>query len=624
MSYILNKTDGNVLVTLLDGTTSNVTGLTFIGRNYPSYGEIQNENFIRLLENFASTLPPGESVGFAPVAGTLWWDTGNQKLKVYNGSTFITVSERNSGASAPSIKNVGDQWFDTSNNQLKVWTGTEWLLIGPAYNSAQGKSGVFVETVTDTTANTHVVVNSYIGNRLVNVISYDPSFTPSPAYTGFTTIEPGLNVLNTTQLNGTATDSVRVGGLYANVLARTDTSNTFNGDVTVTGNVILTDANISFANKTLTIQNKNYNGNIDLFVNGATGNKNALRIDGSTGLISVAGNPITASQIANKNYVDIAVADAIGDLAAESALLADQIAQVQHDYEANISVVIESTNANLSAVQAGINANVNTLTNNTAANVAIINANLAEKTTSINTINSTLTTLAPINSPAFTGNPTAPISPNLSSYIADIGRTVNYQITISSPIAITKGSYITRIDASTYVVMANLNVLEDTLGSLIPVNIISGSLTPGPQTTDSVIEINGTLVSPPNHVTGVNYLGPLLAYPGLNDNSGNIATTSYVDATANLLHGDYTSSISTVQSFVNAGLNNLNTIKANINSPTFTGNPQAPTPTAGDSSTSVATTAFVKNSVETQRFRYTVSGAAPSGGNDGDFWFQIG
>ncbi len=36
--------------------------------------------------------------------------------------------------------------------------------------------------------------------------------------------------------------------------------------------------------------------------------------------------------------------------------------------------------------------------------------------------------------------------------------------------------------------------------------------------------------------------------------------------------------------------------KANINSPTFTGTPKAPTPSAGDASTNIATTAFVTNS----------------------------
>jgi hypothetical protein len=83
MSYIINKTDGNVLVTLLDGTTNSDTGLTLIGKNYVTYGEIQNENFIRLLENFSNASPPGISVGFTPIQGQLWWDKSNQLLKVY-------------------------------------------------------------------------------------------------------------------------------------------------------------------------------------------------------------------------------------------------------------------------------------------------------------------------------------------------------------------------------------------------------------------------------------------------------------------------------------------------------------------------------------------------------------
>lgn len=39
--------------------------------------------------------------------------------------------------------------------------------------------------------------------------------------------------------------------------------------------------------------------------------------------------------------------------------------------------------------------------------------------------------------------------------------------------------------------------------------------------------------------------------------------------------------------------------KANINSPTFTGDPKAPTPTAADNDTSLATTAFVKTVIST-------------------------
>ena len=56
MSYKLNKTDGSLLVDLVDGqldTTS--SDLTLIGRNYSGFGEVLNENFIQLLENFANS-----------------------------------------------------------------------------------------------------------------------------------------------------------------------------------------------------------------------------------------------------------------------------------------------------------------------------------------------------------------------------------------------------------------------------------------------------------------------------------------------------------------------------------------------------------------------------------------
>jgi hypothetical protein len=75
---------------------------------------------------------------------------------------------------------------------------------------------------------------------------------------------------------------------------------------------------------------------------------------------------------------------------------------------------------------------------------------------------------------------------------------------------------------------------------------------------------------------------------------------------------------------------------APIQSPAFTGSPTAPTtttpiwtssghsPASGDNSTNLATTAFVVSAVAGQKFNYTVSTNAPSGGNTGDFWFQIG
>jgi hypothetical protein len=54
-----------------------------------------------------------------------------------------------------------------------------------------------------------------------------------------------------------------------------------------------------------------------------------------------------------------------------------------------------------------------------------------------------------------------------------------------------------------------------------------------------------------------------------------------------------------------------------IASPALTGTPTAPTAVLGTDTTQVATTEFVQN-----YFPYTVSTAGPTGGADGDFWFQ--
>ena len=63
---------------------------------------------------------------------------------------------------------------------------------------------------------------------------------------------------------------------------------------------------------------------------------------------------------------------------------------------------------------------------------------------------------------------------------------------------------------------------------------------------------------------------------------------------------------------------------APLASPAFTGTPTAPTPNPGDNSTAIATTSFVTAAIAAQKFTYIVSSNPPAGGNNGDFWFQVG
>ena len=58
MAYTINKTDGTVVTTIVDGTVDNTTSLQLFGKSYSGFGEGLNENLLKLLENSASTSSP--------------------------------------------------------------------------------------------------------------------------------------------------------------------------------------------------------------------------------------------------------------------------------------------------------------------------------------------------------------------------------------------------------------------------------------------------------------------------------------------------------------------------------------------------------------------------------------
>ena len=129
MAYILNKTNGVIVATVQDAVLdSNSTSLTFIGRNYAGYGEIQNENFIKLLENFANIIAPP-----SPIEGQLWFDTSNQNLNIYDGDSWksLAISSVTIDSSQPSNPKLGDLWYNALSQQLYVFNGSIFSLIGP-------------------------------------------------------------------------------------------------------------------------------------------------------------------------------------------------------------------------------------------------------------------------------------------------------------------------------------------------------------------------------------------------------------------------------------------------------------------------------------------------------------
>jgi len=649
MSYTITTTSGNVLLTLLDGSTDNTTGLTLIGRNYPSYGQIQNDNFIRLLENFADTIPPGESVGIDILAGTLWYDSGTAVLKVYDGIDWNPVSQRIVSNTAPTTPQTGDQWWKITDQQLYVYTGTQWILVGPSFSSTQTKSGSFVETITDTQSNSHVVVSAYTANTLVSVTSFDSAFTPAPQwyyYTNFGTINKGINVVNGGIFHGTANNASAVGGISSTQLARLDIKNTFAGDAVFSSNLVLRDkANIAYSASNLSIRNLQYQGNVEFHVNSYDGNITALKIDGNTGQVLSAASPTSRYHLTNKLYVDNSVSAFSDDIANLTNQFNNDIDQVNQDWQANAALNINSQNANLSAVQSGINANVTTLNQNFVNNVAITTANIARINANVTAANAAIMLRANITSPNFQGVPKAPPPKGLVDYIDTISDGLPYAYFLDGNVTANIGQYIQQYYTGNLVITSNLriegiaikagnliiksdtgNPINDTRGNVLILVPISGgnTITSGIQSQSFTLALDDIVLVPAKHPVEIQQFGPTLAYTGLGDNSGNIATTSYVDATANVIYHDYNMKLGQQSGVFNAALLSNIALKANINNPVFTGVITVPTPPPNSSPNTVATVGFVSSAINVNKFNYTVSSDLPSGGNDGDFWFQIG
>ena len=287
MAYNINKTDGTILTTVPDGQVDSFSSdLTLIGKNFSGFGESLNENLVRLLENFANSTSPSR-----PIRGQMWFDTTENKLKVYTGTSFVPVSSATISTVQPATLGVGDLWFSSTDKQLYFFDGTTPILLGPDYSVSQGLSGLRVTTILDSSNVSRVITSLYTNGSLIGIFSKD-RFVPKNPIVGFNddtglakVVEPGFNAgyLNDLKFVVTADNALKLNGTEAAKFARQDQANVFEAQLAVRTDEGLLfglglQASLDVAAGTMRITNNASNRNLEMKVRKGSDSETAVNI----------------------------------------------------------------------------------------------------------------------------------------------------------------------------------------------------------------------------------------------------------------------------------------------------------------------------------------------------------
>jgi len=291
MAYTINKTDGTVLTTIVDATLDETTNLGLPGKGYNNYGEIQNENYVKLLENFAEVTADAPS---KPLLGQLFFDRTLDQMQVYDGTQFKAVAGTIISSTEPTFGAQGDLWFSTGTTQVYVYTGSIWQLVGPQGALA---TGAVSDTIIDTTGTAQDVVKLLVDNNLVGIVS-DLEFTPQTTLAGYTTVKKGITLgtnITDNKFQGTATDTDALGGIAAANYLRSNVADTMTGTLTISNDASLilgadNDIVFSQAGSDFTMSNTSSDGDIIIRVNDGGVTTTAMTIDGATSSVDIANN----------------------------------------------------------------------------------------------------------------------------------------------------------------------------------------------------------------------------------------------------------------------------------------------------------------------------------------------
>ena len=300
--YIIDNTDGTIRITVQPKTYDGVDGiksttdLTYFGNSTLDWGERVNENFLRLLENFATeegdpeTPKTSEQIGRdyygvnKPIIGQLWYNKTKESLYTYNGTSEGWVR-----ATFPQTY-LDNRYFRRDGGEVYTRTESEARYVNITGDAMTG----FLTLHAKPTQDLHAATKEYVDDEIEAAITGGASGlfvnVSGDTMTGFLTLH--ANPTN----NLHAVTKQYVDGNFLSL-----TGGTMTGAITMT-------AAITAAGHLATKQyvDDRTNFNIGDYYTRGEAEARYVNISGDTmtGFLTLHANPTNNLHAATKQYVD--------------------------------------------------------------------------------------------------------------------------------------------------------------------------------------------------------------------------------------------------------------------------------------------------------------------------------
>jgi len=545
MAYIITKTNGDALVTVPDTEKNTDYGVTLVGRNYSGYGVFLNDNFVALMENFASTNAP-----ITPLDGQLWFSTTTKNLSLWEGSAWKVISSITSSESEPGSagRKIGDFWFDNNTYQLKIWTGETVFQRNVTANSTGN-----IATITSTTSLLTDDVVTHANISLLNDVRISQVLNPTQIRLSANANLTLNDAINFTRGSGwytvgpAYTRGQKVNGIIPSTITDTNATSHTVGLIYVDGSIVGTASN-----------DLEYTPAIGSAIPGFSTIKPGLQLRSSSSTQIVKTVQTYSVGSAGETLIQL--------VSNQDLLVGDRYTS------ANVSI---GAGAIVSALYPNNAVTVNTTT------TVYVNEDVTFQRGS--------TTVALYNGTATNAQKLANKSADLYAQLDSYSRFLN-NVDVEGNLA----------------VGGNIQLLQN-LGNLTIRNIVSGanisfvSNVPLVGSTTTVLNIDGsdgllTVRADPTANLGVStkqyvdstkdtLVGFIASNVAALINSAPVSRQDFGNV-SNIIDDVY-SNLATLTTTVG--------LRATINNPAFTGAPTAPTPDSSTDTTQIATTAFVQN-----------------------------